>query len=520
MKAHSDLGRTLFIKTFSTCICFLPMLLLAQSRGGYSLKVQAALKEAGSNKIELEKALQYFYNTKDSQKIQAIEFLIGNMSIHYSNSYYWCDSLGRKLDFNEMDYPDFSASIQAFEKIKEKNPGIHPVAFRYRDIDSIKSDFLIDNVERAFEVWKRPWAKNVSFSNFCEYILPYRASIEPLQPWRKDYQEKFSWINDSAQGKNTDSALIWFANDVKKWFENTYDIETRKEPLPRLGALQLLNRKKGPCEDIADLAVFALRSQGIPVTNDVVTYWATSSGRHFFNSTFNAKMEPIRFDVSTSTVRMTKFAREPAKVIRITYAKQPEALASFEVESNIPPGFMRTLNYVDVTSQYWEISDVHCKLFSAKQKPKIAYACVFNYLNWQPTWWGKIIRDSVNFTNLCKGAVFLPAYYLNGKLTPAGYPVAVGYNHQLVLTPNLAKLRNISISQEEKYLIFRPGKKYKLFYWDNAWKLVGEMKAENDTDSLKFENVPRNALLLLVPEYSQKKERPFFITDEGERLWW
>jgi hypothetical protein len=61
---------------------------------------------------------------------------------------------------------------------------------------------------------------------------------------------------------------------------------------------------------------------------------------------------------------------------------------------------------------------------------------------------------------------------------------------------------------------------YKLFYWDNKWNLIGVQKAADGTHELQFDKVPRNALLLLVPEYTQRKERPFTITDSGERLWW
>jgi hypothetical protein len=501
-------------------VSILPLLCLAQNEKHYSPEVETVLKKAGTNRTELEKALEFFYKSGDPLKAKAIEFLVANMDIHYSASYFWADSSGKKVSFNELDYPDFATSLQAFEAVKAMHSGIHPIPVKYNDIDSIKADYLIDNVEGAFEAWKSPWAKDISFNNFCEYILPYRASIEPLQDWRKTYQQKFSWINDSARGKTTDDALMYFATDFKKWFGNTYDIESRKEPLPRLGALQLLHRKKGPCEDIADLTVFALRSQGFPVTNDMVSYWATSSGKHFFNSTFNTQLQPIRFDVSTSTVRLTTFAREPAKVIRTTFAKQAGVLASFEIQSNIPEGFMRSLNYIDVTKEYWETKDVYCKLFPSKEKSKVAYACVFNFFDWRPTWWGKTVKDSVAFTNMCKGAVFLPAYYINGKLQPAGFPVAVGYNNQLVLAPDMLNKRKVNIEQQDKYLIFRHGKRYKLYYWNNAWKLVGEQKAEADTKALVFENVPRNSLLLLVPEYTQRKERPFIIMDNGERLWW
>jgi hypothetical protein len=504
-------------RLFLCYFVFIPFIVLAQKK--YPADVQSVLLKAGKNRIELEKALDYFYKNGDPLKIKAINFLVANMDIHNSVSYYWVDSSGKRISFNELDYPTFQASLEAFEQIKKKHPGIHPQSVTYRDIDSMKSFILIDNVLRAFKAWKSPWGKNISFDNFCEYILPYRASVEPLQNWRAIYQEKYAWINDSAKSKTTEEALLYLGSDFKKWFANTYSVERRGEPLPRLGAMQLLHRKKGPCEDIADWAVFALRSQGFPVSNDIVTYWATSSGSHFFNSTLNSQLQPIRFDVSTSTVRMEKFSREPAKVIRITYAKQPNTVASLENSRNIPHGFLQTVNYKDVTQEYWETKDVHCNLFPIAGQPPIVYACVFNYSMWRPTWWGKVNQNAATFTNMCKGVVYLPAYYRNGKTIIAGHPVAVGYNHELVLAPDTANRRTISINEQAGYLVFRPGKKYRLHYWNKGWKLVSEQMATVGMQTMVFQRVPDNALLWLVPEYSERKERPFIVSKDGQRLW-
>ena len=506
------------MKTGLIILFILPLYLSAQNQ--YPVAVQAVLAKAGANKIELTKALDFFYQKGDSLKIKAIEFLVANMDIHYSASYYWQDSSGRKVPYNELAYPTYADAIDALQSLKQQNSQLTPVAFTYRDIDSIKADFLIDNVERAFEVRLRSWAEKITFDQFCEYILPYRASIEPLQNWRGTYQQKFGWINDSANGKTMEATLQYFANDQKKWFINTYDIENRKEPLPRLGSLQLLQRKKGPCEDIADLMVFALRSQGILVTNDMVSYWATSTGSHFFNSTLNDSLQPIRFDVSSSTVRFTTFAREPAKVIRTTFSKQPNTPAFFDIEKNIPNCFLRAKNIIDVTKEYWPVRDLTVPVFSNTTQPKLAYAAVFNGLAWRPTWWAKVLDGQALFTNMCQGAVFLPMYCINGIMVAAGYPMASGYNNTLILKPDTINHRSIHIKQQDKYLIFRPGKNYKLYYWNKSWVLLGAQKAQEKAVELVFDKAPRNALYLLLPEYSQGKERPFMITDTGERIWW
>lgn len=483
--------------------------------------VITVIEKAGKNKIELEKVIkQYNQNTADSLKLKAAYFLIANMDIHSSVDYYWVDGTGKKIPYNEMDYPDFVTAVKAFEEIKPKYPNVKPVPFTYKDIDTIKADFLIKNIENAFEVWKRPQCKNTSFTDFCNYILPYRVGSEPLQDWRTIYKEKFEWIQDSVKGNNTEDALKYFANDFRSWFINTWNLEQRKEPLPRLGPIQLLNRKKGNCDDIGNLMVYMLRSQGYTASVECVPFWATSTGTHFFNSTFSSQGKLIPFDVSTANIKIDNFSREPSKVIRLTYARQPNVLASILPKEQIPPGFMRSENYMDVTSDYWQTSSLETPLFAIKVKsPAVAYICVFNGLKWRATWWGKIKEGKVKFDNLCKGAVFLPTYYIDGKIIPAAYPIASGYQHQLILKPNFLEARNVVIEEQEKYLKFRLDKKYTLYYWNNNWISMGEQTATSETKSLVFEKVPKNALLLLVSDYSQGKERPFIITDTQERIW-
>lgn len=494
--------------------------LYVRSQNNLPKNVTAVLEKAGKNRGELEKVIQrYNQNKADSLKLKATYFLISNMDIHSSVDYYWTDGKGKRIPYNEMDYPDFVSAVKAFEEIKPKYENIKPVPYTYKDIDTIKADFLIRNIENAFAVWKQPQSKNISFTDFCNYILPYRVGSEPLQDWRSVYHEKFGWIRDSLKTQSTEDALNYFAKDMRTWFVNTWDQEQRKEPLPHLGPIQLLNRKKGNCDDIGNLMTYTLRSQGYCASLESVPYWATSTGTHFFNSTFSSEGKLIPFDVSTANIKIDNFSREPSKVIRITYAKQPDVLANIIDREQIPPGFMRNKNYIDVTANYWQTGSLETPLFTIPSQPSIAYVCVFNGMKWRPTWWGKINKGKVKFDNLCKGAVFLPAYFVDGKIQAAAYPIASGYQHQLTLKPDLANTRNVTIEEQDKYLKFRLDKKYTLYYWNNNWISMGEKTAVEGSSSLVFEKVPKNALLLLIPEYSQGKERPFIITDNQERIW-
>lgn len=75
-----------------------------------------------------------------------------------------------------------------------------------------------------------------------------------------------------------------------------------------------------------------------------------------------------RLDVSMGSGREYDLDREPAKVIRHTYSKQLETLAMHEKEGNIPPGFMRRVNYIDVTKDYWEVANVKIPLFPSDRQ--------------------------------------------------------------------------------------------------------------------------------------------------------
>lgn len=484
------------------------------------------INKTKTNKTELLNAANYYKKNTDSLKQQAMFFLLRNMDIHYSSNYYWIDSMKNKIEFNELEYSTFQNSINGFEELKAKYGKLRPKTIIYRDIDTITADYLIKNINQAFQVWKTPIASTISFTDFCEYILPYRVYIEPLQNWRDVYQKKFNWMFDSVKNYQPKNMVKYLIKDVNNWFTSMYGFEKKTEPLPRLSALQILHRKKGFCEDVADLSVFALRSQGICSSVDAIPFWATSSGNHTLNFMNSNKGENVHFDVlfktdnMDNTQREFKLIREPGKVFRYTYSKQKNALPNFLDTSYIPKGILRHYNILDVTKEYWMTTNVKIPVNEALTKPAYVFACVLNYLQWQPIWWSnKLDSSKVEFTDMSMGVVYLPQCYFGKKLRPVGYPIAVGYNHTQVLKPDLKIRHKVELTEQEHYLRFQTGKKYKLFYWYNQWRLLESKVAQEKTTSLTFDNVPKNALLILVLENGNLKERPFMITDDNRRVW-
>ena len=67
--------------------------------------------------------------------------------------YYICDSIKNKA-------ADF--------------PSVSPL-YNY-DLQILTSDFLINHIDNSFKAWQNnPQTRNISFSDFCNFILPYKC---------------------------------------------------------------------------------------------------------------------------------------------------------------------------------------------------------------------------------------------------------------------------------------------------------------------------------------------------------
>ncbi|MCX6825655.1 MAG: hypothetical protein NTV06_00095, partial [candidate division Zixibacteria bacterium] len=159
----------------------------------YPPEVASALIAAGDNHHKLEKVLSHYSKERDSLKFRAACYLIANMEGHSYVTYKLCDTTGAEVPFNALCYSDYNILIAAFDSL-EIQKGILDFKRKeiFDDLKSVKSDFLIKHIDYAFRAWQeKPWARQLSFDQFCRYILPYRGSNEPLELWRKYFWDKY-----------------------------------------------------------------------------------------------------------------------------------------------------------------------------------------------------------------------------------------------------------------------------------------------------------------------------------------
>jgi hypothetical protein len=145
--------------------------------------LEQALLISGDNHVELEKVLNHYAN--EPLKLKAAEFLISNMLRHvsYQNQKYVeryyneIDSVNQYVDSND-ELDDYYKSV--IDKYAEL-PAVIP------DLWIVSADYLIDNIDRAFDDWQNGlWAKHLSFEEFCEYLLPYKVTeYQSLDNWRE-----------------------------------------------------------------------------------------------------------------------------------------------------------------------------------------------------------------------------------------------------------------------------------------------------------------------------------------------
>ena len=493
-------------------------------------EVELVLNSAKDNRTELENVIRHYENLNDTAKLAAAYFLIENMEGQCYSITKIVDTSGNDVNFDVLSYPDYTTMVSGWDSVENK---IGTITFKrdtlIYDVDIISSKYLIENIDLAFEAWKKPWAKQLTFDQFCEYILPYRSSNEPIESWRRQLYNRYDWIEDSlADITNPTEACVLINSELTSWYE--FDPLFYRHPTD-LGLSEMFEFKRGRCEDMTNLAIYAMRAQGVPVMSDYTPAWPNTGNNHAWNATLTKDGEVVIFMGGLTNPYDYKLTNKKAKVYRKTYGRQKSSLSMSAPEYEKLPGWLRSSHYIDVTKDYIPVTDVKLKLQGKKpDSVNYAYLYVFNSGEWKAIHWGKIVGDSVSFTDMGMDIAYLPCYYDGDNFIPAGNPFIL--NKDGSISKNIADtIQTISIdlysttrkvtkkaTDEIEKSIFKDGVEYDLFYWNDDWVKIGSKNAVANKP-LHFENVPKNALYWLVEKDSRKEERIFTITN-GEIKWW
>lgn len=413
MKATSTLYGLVLLLLLNSCNRF-----HATSDG-----VEETLTQAGDNRKELFKVIQHYREKDDTLKLKAAMFLIGNMKDKYYFSgkeidtyYQFIDSVFQ-IKQKEYDVPALREAFVAKTDINLQTvkPDIN------LDSQHLSAEYLINNIEEAFAVWNKPWNHHLSFSDFCELILPYRIGYEIPEEWRLYFKETYgNALNPNMVA--TASEACASINDVLR------DKNIRIYPesiLPiNLRASSLANMKFGLCGDCAMLAVYVMRASGIPVAECIVPHWGTKNSSHAFNSVYNNDGKCYDFlgtEANPGEHLKTFFDHVP-KIYMNTYGKQETSLAMLCGKEEVP-NFFKNPYIKDVSAEFPNIctKDISISMHN-KVKNNFAYLCVFDPQGWTPVAWGSIKEKKAIFKAIGTGIVYHLALFQDQQLLLTGNP--------------------------------------------------------------------------------------------------
>jgi hypothetical protein len=506
-------------KYFSICLCLLWFTVFSQSISSIDLK-----------KKQLETAIFNHYQL-DSEKKEAAKFLISNLEIHFSENYKWIDEGNRTVEFNELDYPNLEIAVKAFQKLQDIIK-VTPQVYIIKDIDVVTPEMLIKNIDLAFNAWKNyAWSRSYDFKTFCEYILPYRSLTEPLEDWRGDYA---TLVKQGPAAANKNQPVDVATKTILE-LKNFRFLDSRLDPISYLSPKQLLFRREGACNDLANLTLLACRSIGLATTYDFTPEYGASSKRHFWDTVIDENGKHIPFNGNCfGNPQGLPYAynateKRLAKVFRKTFSIQSGSLAAKKDSALIPNGFLREKNILDVTGEYVPVGGITYAI-SKTNKDDIAYLNVFNMSRWRVVDWGQKIDNQILYQNIGLNIVYLPSFYdqVLKKMNYAPYPVLLGSDKkQQILAPNYNKtfLFNISRDKTKKgagldfnsFEVFE-NEKYSLYVWDKGWKKIEEAVAERE--HIHFQKIPDNGLFLALCPKSNGYERIFVINNQTKQIEW
>lgn len=263
------------------------------------------------------------------------------------------------------------------------------------DLEIITADFLIDNIDRAFDTWENePVAGHLTFEQFCEYLLPYKViELQQFDNWREVLSERFDdeWKTteyNTVQRRST----FWkgvYINRGMKYEMWSFPQSEEYTGIPLYSAQGMSNFLFGDCEDFSVIATSVLRSHGIPTVIEYTPLLGWEAAGHGWYSLFTDKGVYLPytwgFQVNPGDVFFPE--RHMPKIFRRTYAANKEALK-----------FVNNARYqygvdpfsIDVTSEYMATSDIEIPVNKRGLKDKYVYICTTNTNSWIPVDYGTV----------------------------------------------------------------------------------------------------------------------------------
>lgn len=396
--------------------------------------LRMAMNAAGKNKTELKAVLKHYKEIDPNpEKLAAARFLIENMMGHIS---YRTDSIKAyyEMALNVFD-SDLSVDAQRDSLRKVCYNRFNKVTTStIVDCRKITSEYLIHNIDHAYYQWKnRPWSKQLSFDEFCEWLLPYKEEEkQDFDDWRDKFSAYFSdSISKFTYTDDKESTVYHTIEIVRNEINNKvvpHIYWGSTSGLPFLSTETMLNTTFGSCKDYVTLGVLGFRSLGLPAVIDEVPEWGRNCDGHswyVFLDDRGREQRTVNSLILGAGIQFYPYERIP-KVWRNTYAINWDVV-EYKKKSKYKHPFPVTS--IDVTDKYNRTSDIAIPINKYYQGTKLkldkyAYIAKFNgrYSDWSVLDFGRIKRGKAHFRNMGNNNMYIVLGYDGVSLKPISSP--------------------------------------------------------------------------------------------------
>jgi len=461
-----------------------------------SNRLDLALEIAGENRVEVEKVLNHYKeNSEDSLKYKAACFLIENMPGHYSYKndrlsefYLYADSVLR-LDIAPLEKKDILELFSLDFQLSSKDI--------VEDIQIISADYLIRNIESAFENWnKNDWNRHLDFEHFCEFLLPYKAAeLQEFDNWRDTLISNFKTVfTDSIPYMGEYRRFAYHpAKVINEKIRESIKPQTQSYNHPKfLNSSTIYKMPYGLCDDYSALSTSILRSQGVPTVIEYLPKWAMATESHTWHTILNSngKNLPFIFGIESNPGDVALPSDIYPKVFRYTYARNENLVKYYQESAYHYPGF--SIFRKDVTHNYMTTSNLKIPVNNPEDIDKYVYITSFNNHEWVIVDYGMVEKNIASFNNMGREIVYLIKGYDGKKLIPISDPFILHINgHIEYLKPdNNINSRKIDRKYPKRDIVLEMEKRV----------IGGKIQASNDKnfktaetfyiiDSLNFPDV-------------------------------
>ncbi len=437
------------------------MILFSACSSYQDQQLEYALKLAKGNRQELDKVLEYYQN--EPEKLIAAHFLIRNM---IGKQVIDSNSISKKQPFFDAftnyveQYGSYKNDIQyiIYDSIKQLSPNTESYPLYFQDLQILSSDFLIRHIDNCFHLWHQyPWSKDIDANTFQKYILPYTTNNCYWEQAFEFFSKKYTLLRDTVRDKPYEEIGVLISNDIDKKFLQEWNIFRGKyKGLLPTTFKNMASAQIGTCLEENIYKIAALRMNGIPAVLNTHPGWGNADSPHFWTEIVGDRLIGKLYDntqrpyyterdvLITNMFWMNaynplvkedimpfisiQYCRTVPKVYRLNYELMKNSLA-LSTEEEIPD-FFKNPTIEDITDKYIVCKDIEVPLWNNHPKKHI-YLCSYDTDKWVPVSWSRSEGKRAFFEKMGVNMLYLPAYYDNGTIFPAGEVFILSSNGEL-----------------------------------------------------------------------------------------